>query len=70
MRDYLHVVDLAEGHVAALNCLNREGGLLTVNLGTVQGHTALDLVKAFAQATGRAIAYKIATRRAGDIAQC
>jgi UDP-glucose 4-epimerase len=70
VRDYIHVMDLAEGHVAALDYLNREGGLLTVNLGTGQGYSVLDLVKAFEQATGRAIAYKIAPRRAGDVAQC
>ena len=70
MRDYIHVMDLAEGHVAALDYLNRDGGLLTVNLGTGQGYSVLGMVKAFEQATGRAIACKIAPRRAGDIARC
>ena len=70
VRDYIHIVDLAEGHVAALDYFNRNGGLLTVNLGTGQGYSVLDMVKAFEAASGRAIPYKIAPRRAGDIAQC
>ncbi len=70
VRDYIHVVDLAEGHVAALDYLNREGGLLTVNLGTGQGYSVLDMVKAFEQASGQTIPFKIAARRLGDIAQC
>jgi UDP-glucose 4-epimerase len=69
VRDYVHVVDLAEGHLAALDYLTREGGLLTVNLGTGRGHSVLDMVKAFAQASGRTIPCKVAPRRAGDIAQ-
>ena len=70
IRDYIHVVDLAEGHVAALDYLNRKGGLLTVNLGTGRGYSVLDMVKAFEAASGCAIPYQIAARRAGDIAQC
>lgn len=70
VRDYIHVADLAEGHVAALDCLNRRGGLLTVNLGTGQGYSVLDMVNAFERASGRSIPYAIAPRRAGDIAQC
>ena len=70
VRDYIHVVDLAEGHVAALSYLKHKGGLLTVNLGTGQGYSVLDMVKAFEAASGYAIPYKIAPRRAGDIAQC
>ncbi len=70
VRDYIHVADLAEGHVAALNYLDRHGGLLTVNLGTGQGYSVLDMVKAFAHASSRPIPYKIAPRRPGDIAQC
>ena len=70
VRDYIHVVDLAEGHVAALGYLNRLGGLLTVNLGTGQGYSVLDMVKAFEKASQRSIPCKIAPRRAGDIAQC
>lgn len=70
VRDYIHVVDLAAGHVAALNYLEREGGLLTVNLGTGRGYSVLDMVRAFSVASGRQIPYRIAARRAGDIAQC
>ncbi|CAG4884373.1 UDP-galactose-4-epimerase [Georgfuchsia toluolica] len=70
IRDYIHVVDLAEGHVAALDYLKRKGGLLTVNLGTGRGYSVLDMVKAFEIASGRSIPYQIASRRAGDIAQC
>ncbi len=70
VRDYIHVMDLAEGHAAALRYLNKKGGLLTVNLGTGRGYSVLDMVEAFEQASGRPIPYKIAPRRAGDIAQC
>jgi UDP-glucose 4-epimerase len=70
VRDYIHVADLAEGHVAAIDYLNRRGGLLTVNLGTGQGYSVLDMVKAFEQASRRAIPYKVGPRRAGDVAQC
>lgn len=70
VRDYIHVADLAEGHVAAIDYLNRRGGLLTVNLGTGQGYSVLDMVKAFEQASRRAIPYKVGSRRAGDVAQC
>ncbi|MDZ4251841.1 MAG: UDP-glucose 4-epimerase GalE [Sulfuritalea sp.] len=70
VRDYIHVVDLAQGHVAALDYLGRQGGMLTVNLGTGRGYSVLDMVKAFEQASGRPIPCKIAPRRAGDIAQC
>ena len=68
-RDYIHVVDLAEGHVAALDYLNRQGGMLTVNLGTGRGYSVLEMVKAFEHASGRAVPYQIGPRRAGDIAQ-
>ena len=70
VRDYIHVMDLAEGHAAALRYLNKKGGLLTVNLGTGRGYSVLDMVEAFEQASSRPIPYKIAPRRAGDIAQC
>ncbi len=70
VRDYIHVSDLADGHVAALDYLNRRGGMLTVNLGTGQGYSVLDIVKAFEQVSGRSIPNKIGPRRAGDIAQC
>ena len=70
VRDYIHVCDLAEGHVAALDYLDRNGGMLTVNLGTGQGHSVLEIVKAFEQASGRTVPCKIGPRRAGDIAKC
>ena len=70
VRDYLHVVDLAEGHVAALRHLLAGGDSLTVNLGTGRGSSVLELVTAFERASGRPIPYEIAPRRAGDIASC
>lgn len=70
VRDYIHVVDLAKGHLAALTALERQGGLLTVNLGTGQGYSVLEMVKAFEVASGRKVAYRIAPRRPGDIAAC
>jgi len=70
VRDYIHVVDLAEGHVAALDWLEREGGMLTVNLGTGQGYSVLDMVRAFERASGRPVPYETVARRAGDIAAC
>lgn len=68
VRDYIHVVDLARGHVAALNYFRQASGLLTVNLGTGCGYSVLDMVAAFERASGRKIAYEICPRRAGDIA--
>ena len=71
VRDYIHVVDLAKGHVCALNKLDKEGkGLFIYNLGTGTGYSVLDMVKAFEKATGKKVPYKIAPRRAGDIATC
>jgi UDP-glucose 4-epimerase len=70
VRDYIHVMDLAEGHVAALDALARVGGLLTVNLGTGCGYSVLDMVRAFEKASGRPVPYVIAPRRPGDIAAC
>ncbi len=70
VRDYIHVVDLARGHVAALNYFCAGGGLLTVNLGTGRGASVLEMVAAFAKASGREIPYEIRPRRAGDIASC
>lgn len=70
VRDYLHVVDLARGHLAALGALGRRAGVLTVNLGTGRGYSVLEMVKAFAAASGRPVPYRIMPRRAGDIAQC
>jgi UDP-glucose 4-epimerase len=70
VRDYIHVSDLAEGHVAALGRLFDVPGSFTVNLGTGQGYSVLDLVKAYQAASGRAIPYDIVARRAGDIDAC
>ncbi len=70
VRDYIHVVDLAQGHLAALNALAAQAGVLTVNLGTGVGYSVLDLVKAFETASGKKVPYKIVARRAGDIAIC
>ena len=70
VRDYIHVVDLALGHVAALRALVSHTGILTVNLGTGRGYSVLELVNAFAKISGQAVPYKIVQRRPGDIAQC
>lgn len=71
VRDYIHVMDLAQGHLAALqHCLQREQTLLTVNLGTGQGYSVLELVAAYRQASGKDIPYAIVDRRPGDIAAC
>lgn len=68
VRDYIHVVDLALGHLAALNVLAKGCGLLTVNLGAGRGYSVFELVRAFEAATGKSVPYKIVDRRAGDIA--
>jgi UDP-glucose 4-epimerase len=70
VRDYIHVVDLALGHLKALDALRLRGGLITVNLGTGNGYSVLDVVRAFESASGKQVAYKFAPRRAGDIAAC
>ncbi|MFG6449717.1 UDP-glucose 4-epimerase GalE [Roseateles sp. BYS180W] len=70
VRDYIHVVDLAEGHAAALRRLFAHEGSFTVNLGTGQGYSVLDLVRAYEQASGRPIPYDIVPRRPGDVAAC
>lgn len=70
VRDYIHVADLADGHVRALEKLAKGQGLFTYNLGTGKGYSVLDMVKAFEKATGKKVPYKIAPRRAGDIAEC
>ena len=70
VRDYIHVLDLAEGHVAALRHLLERRGSITVNLGTGQGLSVLELVRAFEAASGRAVPYEIVARRPGDIAAC
>lgn len=71
VRDYIHVVDLAKGHVAALQGLEKSGtGCRAYNLGTGSGLSVLQIVKAFEKASGRVVPYKISPRRAGDIAAC
>ena len=71
VRDYIHVVDLAEGHVKALdNILEGGKGVQVFNLGTGHGYSVLDIVKAFEKASGKKVPYKIVSRRPGDIATC
>lgn len=70
VRDYIHVVDLARGHLAALSALTRRTGVMTVNLGTGRGYSVLEVIAAFERASGREVPYRIAPRRPGDIAQC
>ena len=70
VRDYIHVVDLARGHLAALSALRERTGVLTVNLGTGRGYSVLEMVEAFSAASGKAVPYRIVARRPGDIAQC
>jgi UDP-glucose 4-epimerase len=70
VRDYIHVVDLAKGHVKALQTLEDKPQVLTVNLGTGNGYSVLDMVKAFEKASGKDVPYEIVARRAGDIATC
>jgi UDP-glucose 4-epimerase len=70
VRDYIHVVDLALGHLKALEKLQTNPGVVTYNLGTGQGYSVLDVVKAFEKASGQEIPYKITDRRPGDIASC
>jgi UDP-glucose 4-epimerase len=68
VRDYIHVVDLAKGHLAALNYLGKNAGVVTVNLGTGYGHSVLELVRAFERASGRKISCQVVARRSGDVA--
>lgn len=70
VRDFIHVVDLAVGHVLSVNKLLEKSGLFIVNLGTGTGYSVLDIVKAFSKAYGKEIPYKIVDRRPGDIAEC
>jgi len=70
VRDYIHVVDLAKGHVLAVNKLAENPGLLIVNLGTGHGYSVLDMVKAFEKVIGKPLPYKILPRRPGDIDEC
>ncbi len=70
VRDYIHVMDLVEGHLAALNFLQDNAGWSAINLGTGTGYSVLDMVKAFEQASQRAVPYRIEPRRQGDVASC
>lgn len=70
VRDYIHVVDLALGHVKAVEKVDGENGLFIYNLGTGKGYSVLDVVKAFEKASGQKVPYQIQPRRAGDIATC
>ena len=71
VRDYIHVVDLAKGHIKALEKLNKEkSGLFTYNLGTGTGYSVLDMVKTFEKVSGQKIPYRISARREGDVATC
>lgn len=70
VRDYIHVMDLADGHVAALKAVGEKSGLHIYNLGTGKGSSVLEMVEAFAQASGKPVPYELCPRRAGDIAEC
>lgn len=69
VRDYIHVVDLAKGHVAALEAMNDERRLQVYNLGSGRGVSVIEMVKAFSKASGKALPYKVVERRAGDLAE-
>lgn len=70
VRDYIHVVDLADGHLKALQRISSQPGLNVWNLGTGKGYSVLEMVQAFEQVSGRPVPYRIANRRSGDIAEC
>jgi len=70
VRDYIHVVDLAKGHIAALKKIPSKPGCVTYNLGTGKGYSVLDMVKAYTKACGKEIPYKLADRRPGDVSTC
>src|SRR3546814_792118 len=70
VRDYIHVMDLAQGHLAALDALQKQSGLITTNLGTGRGYSVLEMVEAFARACGHDIPYVMTERRPGDAASC
>ena len=69
VRDYIHVTDIASGHLAALECMPA-AGVLTVNLGTGRGYSVLEMLRAFERVSGRPVPYRIAARRPGDVAVC
>jgi UDP-glucose 4-epimerase len=68
VRDYIHVMDLAQAHVAALNVVSKQQGCFPVNVGCGQGHSVLEVVKAFEKASGKQVPYEVGPRRAGDLA--
>ncbi|OCH08817.1 UDP-glucose 4-epimerase GalE [Aliivibrio fischeri] len=70
VRDYIHVMDLADGHIAALKAVGEKAGLHIYNLGTGKGSSVLEMIEAFAQASGKPVPYTLCPRRAGDIAEC
>ena len=70
VRDYIHVLDLAKGHIEALKHMERHRGEVTVNLGTGVGVSVLELISAFEKASGKKVPYRIGPRRQGDIAEC
>jgi len=70
VRDYIHVVDLARGHLASLAALEASPGVATYNLGTGRGQTVLEVVAAFERASGRKVPYRVVARRPGDVAEC
>ncbi len=70
VRDYIHVIDLAQGHLDALRKIKDFDQVMTINLGTGNGYSVLDMVKAFEKVSGQKVPYKIAPRRSGDIAKC
>lgn len=70
VRDYVHVVDLALGHLAALRALESQEGVLTVNLGTGTGSSVMELIRTLAEVSGRPVPYRVVGRRPGDVAQC
>ena len=70
MRDYIHVMDLATGHLAALDCLNKGAAYKVINLGTGVGYSVIKLIEAFEKAAQTKIHYQFVARRPGDIAEC
>jgi UDP-glucose 4-epimerase len=70
VRDYIHVQDLAEGHLAALQYIEREPGLVAVNLGTGRGYSVFEMIEAFEKASGKKVSFRVVARRPGDIAVC
>jgi UDP-glucose 4-epimerase len=70
IRDYIHVEDLAEGHIQAIKKIELDSGIWTINLGTGVGYSVLDIIKAFEKASGKKVPYEIVKRRSGDVAKC